>query len=62
MSQGCWRIKPSEVERTLKSIQKAGLHIRTVEFGADGVIKISVTDHGEPNPADETSETLRKLI
>ena len=62
MSHGCWRIKPSEVERTLKSIQKAGLHVRAVEVSADGTIKINVTEIGEPDPADETSETLRKLI
>jgi hypothetical protein len=62
MSHGCWRIKPSEVERTLKSIQKAGLHVRTVEVGKDGTIRIDVAKTGEPNPADETSETLRKLI
>lgn len=64
MSAGCWRIKPSEVERTIKSIHKAGLHVRTVEVGgADGMIKISVVETSEPSsPADETNETLRKLI
>ena len=62
MSHGWWRIKPSEVERTLKSIQKAGLHVRTVELGADGTIKINVVETGEPIPSDETSEMLRKLI
>jgi hypothetical protein len=29
MSTGCWRIKPSEFERTLKSIRSVGLHIRS---------------------------------
>ena len=43
MSAGCWRVKPSEVERTLKSVQKAGLHVKSVEVSADG-IKIIVAD------------------
>jgi hypothetical protein len=62
MSTGSWRVKPSEIERTLKSIQKAGLHVRTIEVGADGTIKINVVETSEPNSADETSEMLRKLI
>jgi hypothetical protein len=44
MSAGCWRVKPSEVERTLKSIQKAGLRVRSVEVSADG-IKIIVAEN-----------------
>ena len=44
MSTGCWRIKPSEIERTLKSIRSVGLHIRSVEMAADGAIKIIVSD------------------
>jgi hypothetical protein len=62
MSQGCWRVKPREVERTLKSIQKAGLHVRSVEVAADGTIKIAVLETAEQNPDDLTSEQLRKLI
>jgi hypothetical protein len=53
MSAGCWRVKPSEVERTLKSIQKAGLHIRSVEVCAQGV-KINVTEN-EAEPDATTS-------
>jgi hypothetical protein len=63
MSTGCWRIKPSEVERTLKSIRSVGLHIRSVELTADGAIKITVTESeiGESD-AHETPEQLRKLL
>jgi hypothetical protein len=63
MSTGCWRIKPSEVERTLKSIRSAGLHIRSVELAADGVIKITVSE-SETGVFDtpETPEQLRKLL
>jgi hypothetical protein len=60
MSTGCWRIKPSEFARTLKSIRSVGLHIRSVELAADGAIKITVSDSGESAP--ETPEQLRKLL
>lgn len=62
MSPGSWRIKPSEVERTLKSIVKTGLRVRAVEVGTDGTIKIDIVEIGEPTPPDQTSEMLRKLI
>ena len=62
MSTGCWRIKPSEVERTLKSIRSVGLHIRSVELAADGTIKITVGDSETHEPAPETPEQLRKLL
>jgi hypothetical protein len=62
MSTGCWRIKPSEVERTLKSIRSVGLHIRSVELAADGVIKITVSDSEISESAPETPEQLRKLL
>jgi hypothetical protein len=62
MSAGCWRVKPSEVERTLKSVQKAGLHVRSVEVSADG-IKIIVTKNEDgPDTTKETPENLRKLL
>ena len=44
MSTGCWRIKPSELERTLESVRSVGLHVRSVELAADGAVKISVSD------------------
>jgi hypothetical protein len=62
MSTGCWRIKPSEFERTLKSIRSVGLHVRSVELAADGVIKITVSDFETGEPAPETPEQLRKLL
>ena len=62
MSTGCWCIKPSELERTLKSVRSVGLHIRSVEVSADGAIKITVRESeiGQSDP--ETSEQLRKLL
>ena len=62
MSTGCWRIKPSEVERTLKSIRSVGLHIRSVELAADGAIKITVSDSETGENVPETPEQLRKLL
>ena len=63
MSTGCWRIKPSEIERTLKSIRSVGLHIRSVELAADGTIKISVSESETiKSETPETAEQLRKLI
>jgi hypothetical protein len=63
MSTGCWRVKPSEVERTLKSIRSVGLHIRSVELAADGTIKITVAEsETAESDAAETPEQLRKLL
>jgi hypothetical protein len=61
MSTGCWRIKPSELERTLKSIRAVGLHIRSVDLTPDG-IKITVTDSETAESAHETPEQLRNLL
>lgn len=65
MSTGCWRIKPSEIERTIKSIRSAGLNVRTVELAPDGTIKVTVDSVGAQNGATEIPETpeqLRKLL
>ncbi|MDA9424034.1 hypothetical protein [Bradyrhizobium sp. CCBAU 53380] len=63
MSAGDWRVKPSEVERTLKSVKKAGLRVTSVEVSADGLIRIMVA---EPDAKDDTSpdesDGLKKLI
>jgi hypothetical protein len=62
MSTGCWRIKPSELERTLKSVRSVGLHIRSIELAADGAIKIIISDSETSESATETPEQLRKLL
>jgi hypothetical protein len=62
MSTGCWRIKPSEVERTLKSIRSVGLHVRSVELAADGAVKITVSNSETGESTAETPEQLRKLL
>ena len=62
MSAGGWRIKPTEVERTLKSIQKAGLHVQSVEVLSDGRLKINIVETAKPDAPAETSEMLRKLL
>ena len=62
MSTGCWRIKPSELERTLKSIRSVGLTIRNVELAADGAIKVTVSDPETGELTPPTSEQLRKLL
>jgi hypothetical protein len=63
MSAGHWRIKPSEIERTLKSIKSVGLHVQSIELAADGTIKITVTE-AETNKSDapETPEQLKRLL
>lgn len=53
MSTGCWRVKPSEIQRTLESIKKAGLRVRAVEVTAHGAIKVSAS---ETNSADGQSQ------
>ena len=62
MSTGCWRIKPAELERTLKSLRSVGLHVQSVELAADGAIKITVSDSETGEPVLETPEQLRKLL
>jgi hypothetical protein len=62
MSTGYWRIKPSELERTLKSVRSVGLHIRSIEVSVDGTIKITVSDFETTEWATETPEQLRKLL
>lgn len=63
MSTGSWRIRPSELERTLKSVRSAGLHIRSVELAAaDGTIKITISDFASDESVPETPEQLRKLL
>jgi acetolactate synthase regulatory subunit len=62
MSTGYWRIKPSEIERTLRSIRSVGLHIRSVELAADGTVKITVNESETAESLIETSEQLRKLL
>ena len=63
MSTGFWRIKPSELERTLKSVRSVGLHIRSVELAADGTIKIAVTESETAKfESLDTPEQLRKLL
>jgi acetolactate synthase regulatory subunit len=62
MSAGCWRVKPSEIERTLKSVQKAGLHVASVEVTANGIIKIIVAEAKAETTNQETPESLRRLL
>ena len=60
MSTGHWRIRPTELQRTLETIRKAGLQVKTVEV-CDGTIRIDVTDAKTESDA-QTSEDLRKLL
>jgi hypothetical protein len=62
MSTGCWRIKPSEIERPLKSVRSVGLHVRIVELTTDGAVKITVSDSAADESIPETPEQLRKLL
>jgi hypothetical protein len=60
MSSGSWRIKPSELQRTLESIRKAGLHVKCVEV-IGGAVKINVVE-SETDPDTRETEDLRKLL
>jgi hypothetical protein len=64
MSTGAWRIKPSEIARTIKSLQSTGLPVRNVEICPDGTIRINTHSSVAevPAAAEETSEQLRKLL
>jgi hypothetical protein len=42
MSQGVWRIRPSEIARTIKSVRSAGLPVRNIEISENGTIRINV--------------------
>ncbi len=42
MSNGLWRVKPSEIARSVKSVQSVGLQVRNVEIAPDGTIRINV--------------------
>lgn len=61
MSNRPWRVKPSEIARTIKTVQQMGLHVRNVEISSDGSIRISVGSDA-PTSAEETSEQLRKML
>ena len=61
MSRSSWRIKPTEVERTLKSIRSVGLHVRMIEVCPDGTVKVNVTENDKVDDA-ETPEELKKLL
>jgi hypothetical protein len=61
MSTGSWRVKPSEIERTLKSIRSVGLHVRMIEICPDGTVKVNVTEQDKADDA-ETPEELKKLL
>jgi hypothetical protein len=52
MSRGSWRVKPTEIARTVRSVQSTGLNVRNVEISADGVIRINV---GEPDAAGDVT-------
>jgi hypothetical protein len=64
MSRGSWRVKPTEIARTVKSVQSTGLNVRNIEIDRDGLIRVNV---GKPDLAvkpgiDETSADIRKLL
>jgi hypothetical protein len=64
MSNQPWRIKPTEIIRAIKSVQQTGLHVRDVEIGRDGSIRVHVSELSTvaDAPVEETSEALRKLL
>jgi len=58
-------VKPTEIARTVKSVQSTGLPIRNIEISLDGVIRVNIgaSDDlaGAPHET-ETSADLRKLL
>jgi hypothetical protein len=63
MSRGSWRVKPTEIVRTVKSVQSTGLPIRNIEISLDGVIRVNIGASDDLAVAPpETSADLRKLL
>jgi len=62
MSNRPWRVKPSEIFRTIKTVQQTGLHVRNIEIGPDGLIRVNVGEPEASPPTEETSEQLRKML
>jgi hypothetical protein len=62
MSSAPWRVKPSEIERALKSVKSAGLRVKSVEVCPDGSVKLIVADKLDEPDVGETPEQLRKLL
>ncbi len=62
MSRRPWRFAPTEIQRAIKLVRKAGLPISKVEIGPDGTITIGTTKDDDASLRSETSEDLRKLI
>ena len=48
MSKGCWHVKPSEIQRMLEAVKKAGLHVTAIEMTQDG-IKVKVSETADAN-------------
>ncbi|MET4788279.1 hypothetical protein ABIF64_000457 [Bradyrhizobium japonicum] len=56
MSQKPWRVRPSEIERTLKSVRSSGLPVRNIEIESNGTVRIHVSDHEKVVAGDDQRE------
>jgi hypothetical protein len=56
MSNNPWRVKPSEIARTVKSVRATGLHVRNIEVTRDGTIRVSVGELPVPHVGETTVE------
>ncbi|WP_407122697.1 hypothetical protein [Bradyrhizobium sp. STM 3561] len=59
MSQGTWRVRPSEIARTIRSVRSSGLPVRNIEITPDGTVRIFVGDHDKVVVGDEQREAAR---
>ena len=49
MSRANWRIRPREIQRTIKSIEASGLTVRSVEVDTDGRLRFGTGKPDEGN-------------
>lgn len=56
MSQNPWRVRPSEIERTLKSVRSSGLPVRNIEIESNGTVRIHIGDHEKLVAGDDQRE------
>ena len=52
MSRANWRIRPREIQRTIKSIEASGLAVRSVEVDTDGKLRFGTGKPGENGGGD----------
>jgi hypothetical protein len=61
MSRANWRIRPREIQRTIKTIEACGLTVRSVEVDTDGKLRFGTGKAGE-NGGEPAGNDLDKWL